>query len=392
MAAWLGTRKMAQKQADFAPREAASEAKDSHDAGVAANGDDLGDSADPVFRRPSGEVPALTCDEARNIVTQVGEELAFDPPDVRAPAFASSVSDWVDPHGFWAASSSSPPYAAITKNSQALSVEIMTTRGECTAARDVGKSLAHWVDDLRRRYDARLEHPNAMPLAEAASDPILDDATTTHAEVDTVELLADRLASLHAALGAEADPILKAARDRYFPEFGPDAWSRVVLAAAVRAYVPLVDPHGAWAPLDEEASVYEIDLDANPPVPLWEKVLRTAAGARIESGALAPLKDGDVVVELDHMMIAGLSLEQVDQLGIVSAGSHDPIDARVLRDGETKLRTIRLESPAPADDSAPEVRDDLESHRVAYGDADVGVVAIREVRDDLGEALARTVR
>lgn len=392
LAAWCGTRKIAQNRADFAPAEVASAAKAPRDSGIAPNGDDLGDSADPVFRRPSGEIPALTCDEARNIVAQVGEELAFDPPSVRAPAFASSVSDWLDPHGFWAASSSSPPYSAITKNSSALSAEILASHGECTAAREVGKSLAHWIDDLRRRYDARLQHPNATSLTEAASDPILDDATTTHAEIDTVELLADRLASLHAALGVEADPILQAARDRYFPEFGPDAWSRVVLAAAVRAYVPLVDPHGAWAPLDEEASVYEIDLDANPPVPLWEKVLRTAAGARIESGALAPFKDGDVVVELDHMMIAGLSLEQVDQLGIVAASARDPIEARVLREGETTLRTIHTEAEKPEDDSAPEARDDLEAHRVAYGDADVGVVAIREVRDDLGEALARTVR
>ena len=391
LGAWLGTRKIARNQADSAPTAVASAAKGTGDGGVASNGDDLGDVADPVFRRPSGDLPALTCDEARSIVTQVGEELAFDPPDVRATAFASSVSDWVDPHGFWAASSSSPPFSAIAKDSQALSVEILAARGDCAAARDVGKSLAHWVDDLRRRYDARLEHPNPASLEDAASEPILDDATTTHAEIDTVEALADRIASLRAALGPDAEPIATAARSRYFPEFGPDAWSRVVLAAAVRAYVPLVDPHGAWAPLDEEASVYEIDLDAHPPVPLWEKVLRTAAGARIESGALAPLKDGDVVVELDHMTIAGLSLEQVDQLGIVAAGSRDPIEARVLREGETKLRTIRIEA-APEDDGAPEQRDDLESHRVAYGDADVGVVAIREVRDDLGEALARTVR
>src|SRR5215472_194037 len=157
LGAWLGTRKVPQKQADFAPPEVASSAK-GPDAGV-AQADDLGDGADPVFRRPSGEVPALTCDEARSIVAQVGEELAFAPPGVRAPAFASSVSDWVDPHGFWAASSSSPPYAAISKDSQALSNEILAAHGECAAAHDVGKSLAHWIDDLRRRYDARLEHP-----------------------------------------------------------------------------------------------------------------------------------------------------------------------------------------------------------------------------------------
>ncbi|MEO8875169.1 MAG: S41 family peptidase, partial [Polyangiaceae bacterium] len=169
-----------------------------------------------------------------------------------------------------------------------------------------------------------------------------------------------------------------------------DAWSKVVLAAAVRAYVPLVDPHGAWAPLDEESSVYAVDLDAHPPQPLWDKVVRTAAGVRVESGAIAPLRNGDVVVELDHMFLAGLSLEQVDQLGIVSAESHALVDARVFRDGEQALVAIRIDT-TPKVGSDDDARDDLQAHRVAYGDADVGVVAIREVRDDLGEGLAHVV-
>ncbi len=267
---------------------------------------------------------------------------------------------------------------------------MLTTHGDCVAARDVGHSLEKWVDELRDRYDARLAHPKSVELASAAGDSILDDATTAHAEIDTVESLADRLAEIQKALPDDATPILKIARDRYFPRFDADGWSRVVLAAAVRAYVPLVDPHGAWAPLDEESSVYAVDLDAHPPEPLWDKVVRTAAGVRIESGALEPLRNGDVVIDLDHMILAGLSLEQVDQLGIVAAESHALVDARVIREGETSIRSIRIDATphaAIADDS----RDDLQAHRVAYGDADVGVIAIREVRDDLGDALAHAL-
>lgn len=35
---------------------------------------------------------------------------------------------------------------------------------------------------------------------------------------------------------------------------GEEGWARAVIAAAVRAYVPQLDAHGAWAPLDEELS------------------------------------------------------------------------------------------------------------------------------------------
>jgi carboxyl-terminal processing protease len=385
--AWCGTRR---STVNSAVETASVPTTHPNDAGEISSLDDPPENTDPTFRCPSGEAPALTCDEARSIAAQVVEELAFDPPTVKPDAFASSTADWVDPHGFWAASSSSPPSSAITKNASALSREILTSHGECVAARDIGHSLEKWVDELRDRFDARLANPKAMTLAAAVSDPILDDATTPHAELATIDALADRLAEIRDALPSDGTPILKIARDRYFPRFDDDGWSRVVLAAAVRAYVPLVDPHGAWAPLDEESSVYAVDLDAHPPEPLWEKVVRTAAGVRIESGALEPLRDGDVVVELDHMTLAGLSLEQVDQLSIVAAESHSLVSARVLRDGEASLRAILIDA-TPKAASPDDARDDLQAHRVPYGDADVGVVAIREVRDDLGDALAHAV-
>ncbi|MEO7112008.1 MAG: S41 family peptidase, partial [Polyangiaceae bacterium] len=385
--AWCGTRRIEPNS----PAETASKpSAHPNDAGEISAIDDPPESTDPTFQRPSGEAPALTCDEARSIAAQVVEELAFDPPNVKPDAFALATADWVDPHGFWAASSSSPPSAAILRNASGLSKELLSTHGECTAARDVGHALEKWIDELRDRFDARLAHPKTTAFATAASDPILDDATTPHAELGTIDALADHLAEIQNALPKDAAPILKIARDRYFPRFDDDGWSRVVLAAAVRAYVPLIDPHGAWAPLDEESSVYAVDLDAHPPEPLWDKVVRTAVGVRIESGALEPLRNGDVVVDLDNMLLAGLSLEQVDQLGIVAAESHALVDARVIREGESSIRALQIDA-APHAATSDEERDDLQTHRVPYGDGDVGVIAIREVRDDLGEALAHAV-
>ncbi|MEO8877100.1 MAG: hypothetical protein ABI461_16020, partial [Polyangiaceae bacterium] len=296
--AWCGTRRITPHSAPTEPGQSSGVTRaDPKEAGAETAIDDPPEATDPTFRRPSGETPMLTCDEARSITAQVGEELAFDPPTVRADAFASAISDWVDPHGFWAASSSSPPSAAIAHGAPAVAKEILSTRGDCVAARDVGRSLEKWIGELRARFDARIAHPKAIDLSTAATIPILDDATTPHAEIETVETLADRLAMIEKSLGDDGPTILKLARDRYFPAFDADAWSKVVLAAAVRAYVPLVDPHGAWAPLDEESSVYAVDLDAHPPQPLWDKVVRTAAGVRVESGAIAPLRNGDVVVE-----------------------------------------------------------------------------------------------
>jgi carboxyl-terminal processing protease len=65
----------------------------------------------------------------------------------------------------------------------------------------------------------------------------------------------------------------------------------------------------------------------------------------------------------------------------------------VLREGEKQLRTVEL---APADETAPPLspdalRDGPEVARLPYGDADALLVTIHDVRDDLGDQLARTL-
>ena len=69
-----------------------------------------------------------------------------------------------------------------------------------------------------------------------------------------------------------------------------------MLAAAVRAYVPAVDAHGQWAPLDEEWSLYAADAAVDEGPRLWDRMLRTALGVRVGGGARPPLVAGDLVL------------------------------------------------------------------------------------------------
>jgi carboxyl-terminal processing protease len=162
----------------------------------------------------------------------------------------------------------------------------------------------------------------------------------------------------------------------------------------VRAYVPLVDPHGAWAPLDEEQSVYEVDLASRPPARLWDKSERTAIGVVLAEGAEAPLEPGDLVLSVAGVRTAGLPLEQLDQLSYAAAAADvEDRTAIVLRPGEKAPRTLALDADEPSSPSVDVPHEDerLPATRVAYGEGEAIVIAIRDVRDDLGDLLARTI-
>jgi carboxyl-terminal processing protease len=168
----------------------------------------------------------------------------------------------------------------------------------------------------------------------------------------------------------------------------------VVLAAAVRAYVPTIDPHGAWAPLDEESSVYEVDLEAHPPERLWDKAERTAIGLKLEAGAEPPLADGDVLLSLAGVATAGLSYEQTEQLGFAASDVRPAAQAVVLRAGEKLPITTWLDGNTTAPQApvaAADEDDDLPVERFAYGEGDAIVVNIHDVRDDLGDQLTRAI-
>jgi carboxyl-terminal processing protease len=113
-------------------------------------------------------------------------------------------------------------------------------------------------------------------------------------------------------------------------------------------------------------------------------------GFRLREGAAAPLAQGDVLLAIAGVPIAGLPLEQLDQLGYAAADSRTPTAAIVLRDGEKSPRT--LEIGGDVDVAPPRERDPLPVDRAHYGEQDVLVVTIRDVRDDLGDQLSHALR
>ena len=382
--AWLGTRNAVRAPNPPVGAQGTTSPLAILDAGAIESDDRVS-----TFRVPSGDPPSLSCDDARRVVAQVRQTLAYEPGAISPTLFASQVSDWLDPHGLWSAAPGAPVAAVIERHARALLGEIEGKHAECTAAREVGVVVEKWINELSRDFQAKRGATSGLELEPALSEPILDGAATTRSAREFASLLGERVGAFEHGLGPSAHAFADGAAARFFPVLDAERWSRVVLAAAVRAYVPLVDPHGAWAPLDEEASVYEVDLDSHPPVALWEKISRTAVGVRIDAGALAPLQNGDVLLSLSKVTIAGLPLEQIEQLGLAVSDAHAPAEAIVFRKGERALRTLTMSVPNVGGGAA--VHDDLPSERVAYGEGDVVVVAIREVKDDLGEELTRAV-
>jgi carboxyl-terminal processing protease len=352
-------------------------------------GDDEEDDA-YAFKLPSGRPSALTCEETRRVVAQVRTGLAYEPDAVSPHALATGTADWLDPHGLWSAAPDSPIEARLEKQAVSLVAEMESKVGDdCPAARSVGASLEKWVGELRARFD-RSRAMTTQPDASAASEEIPFDAIAySRPALSFAEDLGARVGAFERAYGAAAKPFADAARDRFFPDLGDEGWGQVLLAAAVRAYVPLVDPHGAWAPLDEEESIYEVDLAGRPPPRLWEKSERTAVGVLLGDGALAPLAPGDLVLSVSGLATAGLPLEQLDQLSYAAADLPESPIAVLMRNGEKSPRSIRLD---PADETPAEAQEELlPTERVPYGAGDAVIIPIHDVRDDLGDLLSRTI-
>jgi carboxyl-terminal processing protease len=348
-----------------------------------------------AFRLPSGRAPALACAAARAIVAQARAQLSHAPDPVDPRVLAEATADWLDPYGLWSVAPDSPVSAAFDRRAAELLADVEGRGGgDCDGARALGAGLVAWVRELRAVFeDARARDSMTEDVAGAESAPVFEGAMVTRPARELAVALGRRVGAVEAQLGAAGHVYVDAACSRYFPDLDGDGWASVVLAAAVRAYVPAIDPHGAWAPLDEESSVYEVDLEAHPPPRLWEKAERTAIGIRIESGAAAPLADGDVVLSLAGVATGGLSYEQTEQLAFAAADARPAAEAVVVHAGEVTPVTTWLDGNSAQTTSAPPADDDgdLPVERVEFGDGDAVVVAIHDVRDDLGEALTRTI-
>lgn len=338
---------------------------------------------------PRGGLVRLSCRESRRVVAHIKSKLAVPASSPSAAELARTSAGWFDPHGLWSAAPDSPIRAAMLRHAAALLSEVeapATSASECAAALEVGRITRDWVAEMRLELErggqgaARVSRERARALAE---ESVFEDDPVRRPARSLARDLGQRLQAFESHFG-DAGGAVSAARSRLLPEASVEAWSEALLAALVRAYVPLIDPHGQWAPLEEEWSLYTADpaLDAEPR--LWGRMVRTTLGVRVEDDPAAPVQSGDLVLDVGGVATAGLSVEQIEQLShLESIGGENARVVVVLEPGTFDPKRLSVDL---ARDTAPE-GDALTSRRVQYGDGEALVVVVPDVPDELGDEL-----
>jgi carboxyl-terminal processing protease len=345
---------------------------------------------------PTGVPVGLSCREARRVVAQARFHLATEPEQVDARALADATVDWLDPHGLWSASPDAPLSGFLRKHERELvrEIEAPADRGPCRVADEAGALIAGWVANLAIIFEESERRADPVAASDAfhlVTEAAFEDRAVARPARELASDLGHRVGVLDHSLGPAFAPFVRAARDRFVPVLPASAWSQALLAAALRAYLPQIDPHGGWAPLDEETSLYEVDLEAVPPPRLWDRMVRTALGVRVESGVAAPIEARDLVLGVANVATAGLSVEQVEQLAIFDDSEPtQPRNVILLREGEAAPRVILVPPPAEPDKGGEE-GGVLSTDWVVYGDGHALVVEVSDVPDDLGELLAVTI-
>jgi carboxyl-terminal processing protease len=366
---------------------------------------------DDTLVAPTGHPVGLSCVQARSLMQEIKTRFAADLPEASPNAFAESLTSWLDPHGLWSAAADAPTAPLIASESEALLDELKLSPGTdrpCSVASALGAALEHWVGELRTTFDTAsagappLSRPSAAELALASA--FEDGDVTVPAQTLAAEL-GRRVGSVGTAFGPALEPFVRAARERFLPALTASEWENVVLAAAVRSYVSVVDPHGAWAPLDEEWSLYADDPSFDDDERLWGDMLRTALGVRVVDAPTAPLEIDDLVLSIEGVPTVGLSVEQVEQLARADspASSSNGRSVVVLREGEDTPRELVVEPASlDEDDGEPGESESASTKKsssdaeiavdfVPYAHGNVEVVTIRYMGDDLGERMASIV-
>jgi carboxyl-terminal processing protease len=339
---------------------------------------------------PSGDPPRLRCDQARAIVAEVRRRLPVEPPRVSPALFADLWADWFDPHGLWSGAPDAPLAGAARARASALLAEVESgiATAPCPVALALGVAAKQWVDGLRGVFEqARAEAPSvriSSALA-AINQPAFEDDVAARPARQSAADLGLRIGQFLNVAPEIADASASAALARFFPDLSEQAWSEVALAAAVRAYVPAIDPHGEWAPLDEEWVLFAGDPIDGTEASLWANILRTPLGVRILETPRAPLELDDLVLAVDGTLTAGLSVEQAEQLARVEPAPGQSA-RRVLVLRGASGRPLELSVPFPQ--NGEETASPLPLTRVRYGTGWAQVITINEVGDHLGDDLA----
>jgi carboxyl-terminal processing protease len=336
---------------------------------------------------PTGAPTQLSCEDAQRVGAFVQQELAAPPIAPTPGELAGLWGGMLDAHGLWSAAPDSPIQGELLKAAPDMLANLHGVTTACAGASRVADVWQSWDGRLLAVYDgayaaARDEKPRpGRQLFQLAAEPIFEDDPVTRPALELARELGERLGAFVARFPDEA-ALADQARARFFPT-GRETLSQIAILAAVRAYVPLVDPHGDFAPDDEEWALYAGDNTLDDGSPLWGEVTRTPLGARIVDAPAAPLEIDDLVLAIDGLALAGATIDQIEQAAR-SAGDHGSFQLRVLRQGEPQLLSLRV-AVEPGRQTAG-----LTFERIRYGRDDQVVlrVIIPDVGDGLGEELA----
>lgn len=339
------------------------------------------------FALPAGAPLGIACAEAQRVTSFLQRELAT--PAI-TPLPRELVEAWtgrLDPHGLWSAAPDSPLHDELLASAPAMLASLQAQEPGCAASARVAEAFVPWLAELSSIYQAafdaaRLRAPlRAEEVFRLGADPIFEDDPVTRPALELAHELGHRLGAFVARFPDEA-ALAEQARARFFPQ-EPRLLRDMVTLAALRAYVPLVDPHSDFAPLDEQWALYAGDATLDAGSPLWADVIRTSLGARVVDDPAPPLQIDDLVLSINGLWLAGASIDQIEQAAR-SAPVQGQLELRVLRQGESEPLSLAVAVPEPA---RPE--SGLDAEHIPYGpDQTVLYVSIRDVADWLGEDLA----
>jgi carboxyl-terminal processing protease len=348
--------------------------------------------SDRKLKLPNGQPASVSCLQARRVTAQVRARLAAAASRPAEREFAQAVRGWLDPHGLWSAAPDSPAGALIQEQAAGLIADVERPAADetpCHAAEAVAATTKAWVGELHQAFASarrRAAPTSKRRTLELIGAGIFEDDPVTQPASALIRSLAERIAAFEQNFADVEPSPARAAPDRFLPALSSERWTEVVLAAVLRAYVSALDAHGQWAPFDEEWSLYADDAALDDSLRLWDRMERTALGTRLVSGARPPLRNGDLVLAIEGIVTAGLSVEQLEQVAHL-----EPFEGEnerrvlVLRGGAPKLLSVPMEADAAPTQAA------FAAERVGYGSSSVLVVPIAEVGDSLGDELSALI-
>jgi carboxyl-terminal processing protease len=382
-----------------------------------------------VLVMPTGEPAQLQCEQAQQIADQLRTVLPFAAAKPDMAEFAAAVRSAADPYGLWSAADDYAGEALLNSAADSLALEL--DEGDCHVATEVGASLNQWIAKLSANFDAgrtsnapnhkgAANHVQVTPKSATAFaataalvatpvwprhlSPLLAatqpqrnsrddrsaDAHTSKSATPRKLLAAARMLQLGSASAAiaRAAPELAVYTDKFrtrtLPQLSSAGWQRIVLAASVRSYASLIDAHGAWVPRSEEATLYELDLDEIAPGRLWKSATPLLVGAQIEEGALAPLLDRDIVLEVDGSMVAGFSPEDLHQAARAAFTTKARVDVKVWRNAKIEVLSIDRNAAPLADPDLPGLRAEL----IPLAEGNLLWVQVPDIHESFGVDLA----